>query len=294
LRLLFCRGLLAEFLRTGMTYPLLEIDTERAYINALTVRRLCHKNGIEPTAVIKGYNAIDCITAAIIRAGFKTLASSRLEHLKHVKEKYGAETMALRIPMLCEIPELVSCADISLNSEYSTLEKLNDEAGRPGKIHKVILMRDLGDLREGIWDREEFYKTALRIENELPSLRLYGIGVNLTCYGSVTPTRENLGELADDCREIEQLTGRKLEVVSGGGTTSFMLMIKEGLPEGINNLRIGEAILVPRVLSDYWKCEVPELSNRVFLLRAQIIECGEKPTMPKGVLGINAFGIKQY
>jgi predicted amino acid racemase len=106
----------------------------------------------------------------------------------------------------------------------------------------------------------------------------------------VLPTGENLGELADDSREIEQRLGHSLEIVSGGGTSSFALLLKNGIPPGINDLRIGEALAVPRVFSDYWKCCVPELSNRIFILKAQIIECGEKPTMPKGVLGTDGFG----
>ena len=274
-----------------MKYPLLEIDIERVFTNASTLRRLCMGKQVEPTAVIKGFNAIDCITNAIVQAGFRRLASSRLNHLKQVKEKgYQVQTMALRIPMFNELPELVRFADISLNSEYITLKELDAEAGRQGKIHNVILMRDLGDLREGVWDRDQFYKLAQQVEHELPHLSLSGIGVNLTCYGSVIPTTDNLSELVEDAREIERSLGRPLDIISGGSTSSLPLVIKGGLPEGINDLRIGEALVVPCDLLGYWGCEVPELSNRALLLHAQIIECGEKPTMPKGNLGANGFG----
>jgi predicted amino acid racemase len=274
-----------------MKYPLLEIDTQLVYTNAATLHRLCLEKHVEPTAVIKGFNGIDYITDVIVQTGFRRLASSRLNHLKQVKEKgYAVQTMALRIPMASELSELVCYADISLNSEYLTLKELNAEAKRQEKIHGVILMRDVGDLREGIWERERLYGLAKQVEYEFPNLSLYGIGVNLTCYGSVIPTTDNLSELVEDAREIERLLGRTLDIVSGGSTSSLPLVIKGGLPDGINDLRIGEALMVPCDLLGYWNCEVPELSNRALLLRAQIIECGEKPTMPRGSLGANGFG----
>jgi predicted amino acid racemase len=276
---------------TGMKYPLLEIDTKRVFANATALRRLCLEKQVEPTAVIKGFNAIDCITAAIVEAGFKRLASSRLNHLKLVKEKrYAVQTVALRVPMLSELGCLVRYADFSLNSEYDTLRELNAEAGRQGKTHAVILMRDLGDLREGVWERERFYELAGQVEHEFRHLLLSGVGVNLTFYGSVIPAAANLSELVEDAHEIERLLGRSLDIVSGGSTSSLPLLVKGGLPGGINDLRIGEALLVPCELLGFWDCKLPELSNRALLLRAQIIECGVKPTMPRGSLGPDGFG----
>lgn len=276
-----------------MNYPVLEIDTELVYNNARILRELCLARQIEPTAVIKGWNGIECITEAVLKAGYLRLASSRLAHLRQVKERcYAAETMALRLPMLSELPELIAYADISLNSEYSTLKELNEEAGRQGKTHKVILMRDLGDLREGIWEGNELYRLAEQVEHTMPHLRLQGIGVNLTCYGAVRPTTENLSELVADAGEIERRLGRPLDMVSGGATSTLPLLIKGGLPQGLNDLRIGEALIVPCDLQGYWGCDVPGLSNRTLLLRAQIIECGEKPTLPKGQSGHSIFSNK--
>lgn len=272
-------------------YPVLEINRELAYRNAVTLRQRCLAAGVEPTAVIKGFNAEESIVDAIVAAGYCRLASSRLVHLRQVKQRgYAAETMALRIPMLSELEDLVRYADISLNSEPETLCAINAEAGRQGRRHKAILMRDLGDLREGIFDRDRFYQVAEMVERELPQVELYGIGVNLTCYGSVIPTTDNLSLLTADAREIERRIGRRLAIVSGGATSSLPLVIKGGLPAGINDLRIGEALVVPCDLLGYWGCAVPELSNRVLLLKAEIIEIGAKPTMPLGAQGPNGFG----
>lgn len=100
--------------------------------------------------------------------------------------------MLIRVPMLSEVSDVVRLTDISLNSEFEVIKALNEEARRQGKLHKVILMADLGDLREGFWDKEEMVEIAEYIENRMINIQLVGIGTNLGCYGSIAPTAENL------------------------------------------------------------------------------------------------------
>ena len=272
-------------------YPILEIDQELVYRNATIIRELCLNEGIEPTAVVKGYNGLEAITEPILQAGYKTLASSRIPHLVTIHEKkYPVEALLLRIPMASEIEDVVRFADISLNSQLDTIRQLDWTARNMGFKHKIILMRDLGDLREGIFDRERFIETACVVERDLPGVALYGVGANLSCYGSVVPTAENLSQLVEDAREIERQIGRKLDVVSGGGTTSIPLLAKGGMPRGVNHLRIGEAILLSHDLAGFYGCPIPGHSNDTLTLKAQIVEIGEKPTHPIGTLGVNCFG----
>lgn len=272
-------------------YPLLEISRSIIKKNSETLLNLCRNNGIEPFAVVKGFNGLEEITKTIIDAGYSTIASSRLEHLAKVKQySKKIKTLALRIPMLSELPELIKYSDISLNSEMETLAALNQEAAKMHKIHNIILMRDLGDLREGIIDSTQFIRTAVAIEKELKNLHLYGIGSNLTCYGSIIPTATNLSELAKDAVSIEKEIRRPLEIISGGNTTSIPLIIRGEMPAKINNIRIGEALIVPCDLFDLWKCPINGLSNEALILKAEIIEIGKKPTMPIGQMGTNCFG----
>jgi len=273
-----------------MGYPRLLIYPQKIRKNAMILRETCIRAGIEPVAVIKGFNAQPVILQALFDAGYRCFCSSRLKQLAEAKKLFPEiQSMMLRIPMLSELGELVKIADISLNSEQAVLEALNKEAGRQKRKHQVILMRDLGDLREGQLDRESFYQLALQAE-KLPNLHLLGIGTNLTCYGSIIPSPENLGELAEDALRIESRIGRKLEVVSGGSTSSLPLLIHGGMPKGINQLRLGEALTVPCDLIDYWQSPLEGLSNTGLILQAEIIEIGEKPTMPIGKKARNAFG----
>lgn len=285
-----------DSIRTGRRifvgrYPILEVDRELVRRNGAIIRELCLSGGIEPAAVVKGYNALDIITEPIVEAGYKTLASSRIPHLVAIRErKYPVDTMLLRIPMASETSDVVRFADISLNSELETIDLLNRTARNMGVKHKVILMRDLGDLREGIFDRERFVETACRIESDFPGIVLHGVGTNLSCYGSVMPTKENLSQLAGDAREIEREIGRKLAVVSGGGSTSIPLLAHGDMPKGINHLRVGEATILSHDLVSFYGCPIPGHTNEALRLKAQIVEIGEKPTHPIGVLAVNCFG----
>ena len=200
--------------------------------------------------------------------------------------------MYLRIPMFCEIDSVIKYSDISLNSEKETIIKLNEEAYKQNKKHKVVLMYDLGDLREGIIDKDDLIELSEFVEFSLDNIELAGIGTNLSCYGSVIPTTENLTKLCDVAEIIEKRLGRKLDIISGGATTTLPLLVNGEIPKKINHLRVGEAILSNQDLSLYWKTDIEGLKKDTFILKAQIIEINEKPTYPIGELSINAFGDK--
>ena len=161
-----------------MTYPTLEIHRDIIARNAGIMLSLCRERGIEPAAAVKGFNAIDEITDVIVETGFGTIASSRLPHLERVRRRgYPARTMMLRLPMLSEIASVIDLCDVSLNSEPETLRALDEEAARRGRRHGVILMRDLGDLREGIINPADLIELACRVERDFQNLDLMGLGL---------------------------------------------------------------------------------------------------------------------
>jgi chemotaxis protein methyltransferase CheR len=56
---------------------------------------------------------------------------------------------------LCWISEeVIESVDVSLNSEIASLAALSEAAQRRGRRHDVIIVVDLGDLREGLWPRD--------------------------------------------------------------------------------------------------------------------------------------------
>lgn len=164
--------------------------------------------------------------------------------------------MLIRIPMLSELPDVVELCDISLQSDIIVLRALNEEAKKQGKVHEVILMMDLGDLREGFWNEEDALDAALEIEHELKNLRLAGVGVNLSCYGSVTPNKRNMQGLVSLASDIEREIGRKLDYISGGASTSAYMAMNGTMPYRINLLRLGDIGLrgeTDNFAPDFWK-----------------------------------------
>lgn len=275
-------------------YPKVEINLPHLRHNVIKVVEKCKGAGIEIAGVIKGATGLLPVAKQFELGGASFIASSRIEQLLEAKEGgISKPLMLIRIPMLSEVEDVIEICDISLNSELDVIKALNDEAKIQGKLHKVILMADLGDLREGYWDKDELVEVAEYIENKLINIQLVGVGTNVGCYGSISPTVEKLQELVEVAERIEKAIGRELEYISGGATSSLMRVWDGNIPKRVNLLRIGEGILLARDLQEFYGYDFPELYRDVFRLKAELIELKRKPTHPVGEIAIDAFGHKQ-
>lgn len=272
-------------------YPMVELDLKKLRHNIDQAVKICGEQGIEIAGVIKGFTGIPEGTKQFADAGCKHIASSRLEQIEAAKNfGINAEFMLIRVPMLSELKDAVRLTEISLHSEVTVLKALNEECIKQGKKHKVILMVDLGDLREGFWNKDELISAAKLVEFELSNLELAGIGTNLGCYGSIVATPEKLNELIADAEVIEKVIGRELEIISGGATTTLPIVLDGTVPKRINHLRIGEGIILAKDLKDLWGLDMSFMYQNAFTLKAEIIEVKDKPSYPVGELSFDAFG----
>lgn len=275
-------------------YPQLEFDLALLRSNADAVISRCRGMGIRVCGVIKGVDGMPEAARVLHAAGAAELGTSRLEQVAKCRAAgVPGPWLLIRIPGLTELPDVVALCETSLQSEWPTLLALEEECLRQNKTHRVIVMTDLGDLREGFWDKKELVDVCERVERDLPHVQLAGIGVNLTCYGSTKPTPEKMNELVGLARQVEQRIGRKLEIVSGGATSSFTLVHWGTMPAGVNHLRIGEAILLGKDLQVDWGIrDMDYLRMDALTLRAEVVEVKDKPTYPIGEFAIDAFGRK--
>ncbi len=253
------------------SYPRLVINTGHFRENVEAVIRRCSLCNVEITGVTKGVNGIHEVTKAYVEGGVKSIGTSRLEQFEGIREECpGISLMLIRSPMLSEIKDVVRITDVSLNTEIEVIKALNEEAARQNKTHEIILMTDVGDLREGFWDEEELLSAAIMAEKELDNIYLAGVGTNVGCYGALEPTVETLEKLAETAVKIEKKIGRPLDIISGGASSSLMRIWDRDMPEKINHLRIGgEAMLAytNRVIYGY---DMSDLHYDAFALEAEI------------------------
>lgn len=268
-------------------YPRIVIEKKKLYDNAKKLVDMAKAQGISMYVVTKVHSADLRLAQICLDAGVHGLADSRIQNLEKLSV-LGGEKILLRLPMHSEVDKVVKFADISFNSELSTIALLDEAAQKIDRIHRILVMFDLGDLREGFLPEEVDVVIPEILKHK--HIKIEGIGVNLTCYGGVIPTEENLGELTRLARHIEATYDIKLNLVSGGNSSSLYLLEKGLLPKGINNLRVGEGIVLGREAA-YGEL-MDGMHDDAFILEAEIIEYKTKDSMPKGLIGMDAFGNK--
>jgi predicted amino acid racemase len=270
-----------------MKYPALITDRTKLAENIDIIQKICGDYPISFCAVTKCFCAAPEMTEVYYKAGVRDFADTRISNLKRINYP-GVTKWLLRLPMLCEAEEVVENADISLNSEVKTVAELSSHATKLGIRHKIVLMVDVGDLREGVMPGD-----AADIAGEMlkyPGVELYGLGVNFNCYGGVIPNAENTAIVTGIAKEIEEKHGTRVKVISGGNSGSMHLLTSRAMPVGVTNLRLGEVVFFGRETS--YQELVGGMHEDIFRLEAQIIELKKKPSMPIGEIGLNAFGEK--
>jgi len=215
------------------------------------------------------------------------ICDSRISNLRIIKSIDPAiETMYIKPPPRHSVGEVVKFADISLNTEIGTIRRLSAEAKKQGKIHKVIIMIEMGELREGVM-REDFMDFFSSVAG-LPDIDVVGIGTNMTCLYGVLPNEDKLIQLALFEQLISARFGRKIRFVSGGSSVTLPLMQQGVLPGAINHFRVGETLFLGTNVYD--GSVYNDMHNDVFRLYAEIIELTEKPSVPQGEMGMNVEG----
>ena len=271
-----------------MPGPQVTIDLERIERNARTVVTRCRASGVNVFGVTKGNCGMPQVARAMLRGGVTGIGESRFENIRRLRASgIDAPVMLLRSPPRSLIEEVIKTVDISLNSELATVRELSRVAERMARVHDIILMVDLGDLREGIWP-SDLMPTVEQVM-QLPGVRIAGIGTNLTGFGAIIPPEINLGELAGHAEKLRSTFGLDLTYVSGGNSSSLPLLLAGRMPKGINHLRIGEAILQggrDTFHDEPWA----ELDRDIFLLSGELLEVKKKPSLPIGTMGVDAFG----
>lgn len=267
--------------KATLTIDLAKIEANaRAVVSAL------------PGVDIVGITKVTCgapeVARAMLAGGVTALGESRLENIERLREAgITAPVWLVRAPVPALADETVRLVDVSAISEIAIAEALDAAAARADRRHAILAMVDIGDLREGMMPEE--VPTFLSAVAAMENLDVVGLGASLTCYGAIVPDEHNLALLANLAAAVEEQLGHGL-IISGGSSTSLDPVLHGRAPSSIDNLRIGEAIVLG--VDPATREQIPGLTlhTDALTLSAPVIECKVKPSKPIGTSAQDAFG----
>lgn len=273
-----------------MTAPRLEIRLDHIQQNTSTLVTSLGRRGIGVTGVTKATLGAPEVAEAMIRGGVTGLGDSRIENIEALRRSGITTSMTLlRSPMLSQVDRVVAAADISLNTEIAVVAALGAAAAAQGRRHGIVLMVELGDLREGILPAD--LGTAVACTLATPNVGLRGLGTNLACQNGVTPDDRNMRELTALVQSVEGTFGVELDVVSGGNSATLGWASAASNVGRVDDLRLGEAILLGRDPLD--RSPLSGLHTDAFTFVAEVIESNTKPSVATGTFGQTAFGARE-
>ncbi len=263
------------------------LNTNKLKANYEYLNTIFHQRNIEWSVVTKVLCGNRKYLDQLLALGVKQVSDSRISNLKTIKQiTPEIETVFIKPPAKRNAAKVVEFADISFNTEYDTIRFLSEAAVLQRKQHKIVIMIELGELREGVL-REQFIDFYAQVF-ELPNIEVVGVGTNLTCMYGVLPNHDKLNQLCLYKQLVEAKFNKTIPYVSGGASVTIPLIERGLMPAGINHFRVGETLFLGTDVYNNRPYEY--MHNDVFRLYAEIIELNEKPVIPDGVLGQNLTG----
>ncbi len=263
------------------------LDLKKLKSNFDYLNTIFKKNSIEWSIVSKMLSGNKKYLTELLKFDINQICDSRVSNLKEIKLiNPKIETIYIKPPAKRSISSVVKYADISMNTQIETIKLLSKEAKKQNKTHKVIIMIELGELREGILGEDfiDFYESIFMLEN----IKVVGIGTNLSCLYGVLPNHDKLIQLSLYEQLIEAKFNKQIPYVSGGSSVTIPLIFHNLLPKGINHFRVGETLFLGTDV--YNNTKFKKMHSDVFSLYSEIIELIEKPIVPMGEFGTNVEG----
>jgi len=263
------------------------LDVKKLKSNFNYLNTLFKKNEIEWSIVSKLLSGNKIYLTELLKFDIDQICDSRVQNLKEIKSiNPKIETIYIKPPAKRSISSVVKYADISMNTEIETIKLLSKEAKKQNKIHKIIIMIELGELREGVLGEDfiDFYESIFKLKN----IKIVGIGANLSCLYGILPNQDKLIQLSLYEQLIEAKFNKQIPYVSGGSSVTIPLIFQNLLPKGINHFRVGETLFLGTDV--YNNTELKKMHSDVFSLYSEIIELIEKPIVPMGEFGTNVEG----
>ena len=270
-----------------MSSPRIDVDLRKLRHNTRTLVERLNAGGIRVTAVTKAVCGHPAIARAMLDGGAVGLAEARLSNVQRLRQAgITCPVTLIRTPMLSQVDDVVQVCEASYNTEKAVIAALAAAALRQNTVHGIVLMVEMGDLREGIMphDLDEMVQQVVA----MPGVTLNGIGANFACLSGVAPTAAKMRDLSILAIDVEGQCGPFLETVSGGNSANLPWAVGGRATGRINELRLGEAILlgVDPITGD----QIGGMFRDAFTLVAEVIEVDAKSVRPFGICADPSLG----
>lgn len=263
-----------------MSLPELVINTEAIRHNTTTLAAHCREYGMELIGITKAAPfapVVDAMTAG----GVRTFGDSRLSNIQALQ--HGEQPPAfqlIRSPSPRIAPDVLRHAALSLNTDPDVIASLGAAARATGKTHDVVLMVEVGDLREGL-PPDEIIEIACRVD-AIEGVTVAGIGASIGCRYTIYAQKSQLDLLATIQRDAASALKRPLPVCSIGGTVTIPNLLRGEFPDAINQFRVGEALLLGE--DGAGEQPIPGMRGDALTLHAEVIEVRSLKAQPTRVL----------
>ncbi|EKU45842.1 alanine racemase [Staphylococcus massiliensis] len=243
----------------------ISINLSEIQYNAHVIKQKLEQNHIHFTPVVKGVGSDQEIIQALNQVGLSHFAESRLSNIKQ-QEPYQSFIL-LRSPNAFQYKETIEHCEMSIQTELSTIEKLNEAAKRLNKKHRILLMVDWKDGREGVhtYDVLHYIEEIKRMSH----IELSGLAFNFMCFNPIQADMHDIEMMHQFIDQLEQATGLHMKVISGGNS-SVLPLLEQGDLGRINELRVGETLF--RGVDTNTDKPIQTLYQNTITLNAQIIE----------------------
>lgn len=200
----------------------LKLNLEKLKVNFEFLKELFDQKDVSWGVVSKLLCGNKLFLQELINLGIKEIHDSRISNLAMVKRlNRSVQTVYIKPVSKKNVSQMVEFADVSLNSELETIRMISQEAVRQEKLHKIIIMVETGDLREGVLGENlvDFYEGIF----ELPNIEVIGLGTNLNCLNGVMPSTDKLIPLSLYKQIIELKFGKEIPWISAGTSVTIRL-----------------------------------------------------------------------
>ncbi|MBM3709423.1 MAG: hypothetical protein FJW61_03260 [Actinobacteria bacterium] len=258
-----------------MNYPCLKINLSKIANNCRIIYDRCASSGISVVGVSKSVLGDTRIAEVFKDSGIKVIGDSRLKNLKKLRDFFGhkQKLIMLRTPMISEIVQMLEVCYASMNTQKDTVKRISDVCSGRNFKHKIIIMVETDDKREGLLP-EEVIPFCNFIKECCPGIEIWGLGTNARCISAKKPEPESMELLVNLRGRIKEELAIYIPVISGGNSSIWEYIENGIMPENVNQVRIGEAILLGHETSNYKN--INGAHRDAFILESEIIEVKQK------------------